>query len=97
MAHWTPSVRAVDRTIVVTGSNRVFKHAGREFHIQVEDLAAGDTIEVRVYDHGAVLFVKRIPYADAVTGAASREDAIRAFIEKTIQTVSVAITKGKIV
>jgi len=81
---------------MVTGSNRVFEHAGREFHIQVEDLSAGDTIEVRVYDKGAVLFVKRVPYGEAVTGAESREDAIRAFMEKTIQTVSAAITKGKI-
>ena len=83
---------------MVTGSNRVFEHAGREFHIQVEDLASTpDTIEVRVYDKGAVLFVKRISYADAVAGAESRENAIRAFMEKTTQTISAAIAKGKIV
>ena len=82
---------------MVTGSNRVFEHAGREFHIQVEDLVTGDTIEVRVYDKGAVLFVKRVPYAEAIAGAPAREDAIRAFMEKTIQTVSAAIAKGKIV
>lgn len=81
---------------MVTGSNRVFEHAGREFHIQVEDLAQGDTVEVRVYDKGAVLFVKRVPYAEAIAGAPSREDAIRTFMEKTIQTVSAAIVKGKI-
>lgn len=81
---------------MVTGANRVFEHAGREFHIQVEDLTSGDTVEVRVYDKGAVLFVKRLPYAEAIAGAASREDAIRAFMEKTIQTISAAIAKGKI-
>lgn len=81
---------------MVTGSNRVFEHAGREFHIQVEDLVTGETIEVRVYDKGAVLFVKRVPYAEAIAGAPSREDAIRTFMEKTIQTVSAAIAKGKI-
>ena len=81
---------------MVTGANRVFEHAGREFHIQVEDLASGDTVEVRVYDKGAVLFVKRLPYAEAIAGAPSREDAIRTFMEKTIQTISAAITKGKI-
>lgn len=81
---------------MVTGSNRVFEHAGREFHIQVEDLAQGHTIEVRVYDKGAVLFVKRVPYAEAVAGASVRDDAIRAFMEKTIQTVMGAIVKGKI-
>ena len=81
---------------MVTGSNRVFEHAGRQFHIQVEDLAEGDTIEVRVYDKGAVLFVKRLPYAEVIAQAPSREDAIRGFMEKTIQTVSVAIAKGKI-
>ena len=81
---------------MVTGSNRVFEHAGREFHVQVEDLAHGDTIEVRVYDKGAVLFVKRVGYAEAVEGAPARDDAIRAFMEKTIQTVIAAIAKGKI-
>jgi hypothetical protein len=72
---------------MVTGANRVFEHAGREFHIQVEDLTSGDSVEVRVYDKGAVLFVKRMPY----------DDAIRTFMEKAIQTVSAAIVKGKIV
>jgi len=81
---------------MVTGSNRVFEHDGREFHIQVEDLGQGDTLEVRVYDKGAVLFVKRVPYAEAVAGASEREEAIRAFMAKTIQTVSAAIAKGKI-
>jgi hypothetical protein len=82
---------------MVTGSNRVFEHAGREFHIQVEDLAStADTLEVRVYDKGAVLFVKRMSYAEAVNGADTREDAVRAFMEKTIQTVTAAIAKGKI-
>lgn len=80
----------------MTGTNRVFEHAGREFHIQIEDLAAGDTVEVRVYDKGAVLWVKRMPYGEAIAGAAERDDAIRAFMEKTIQTVSAAIAKGKI-
>lgn len=82
---------------MITGSNRVFEHGGREFHIQVEDLATGETLEVRVYDKGAVLFVKRVPYAEAIAGAAVREDAIRTFMEKAIQTVSAAIVKGKIV
>ncbi len=82
---------------MVTGSNRVLEHGGRQFHIQVEDLATGETLEVRVYDKGAVLFVKRVPYAEAIAGAAVREDAIRTFMEKTIQTVSAAIMKGKIV
>ena len=81
---------------MLTGANRVFEHAGREFHIQVEDLTSGDTVEVRVYDKGAVLFVKRLPYAEAIAGAPSREDAIRTFMEKTIQTISAAIAKGKI-
>lgn len=81
---------------MVTGANRVFTHDGREFHIQVEDLDQGDTVEVRVYDKGAVLFVRRMPYGDAIAGAQERTDAIRAFMEKTIQTVSAAIVKGKI-
>ena len=58
---------------MMSGSNRVFPHEGREFHIQVEDLGAGDTLEVRVYDQGAVKFVKRVSYGEAVAGAPSRE------------------------
>ena len=81
---------------MVTGTNRIFEHAGREFHIQIEDLASGDTVEVRVYYKGAVLWVKRMPYGEAIAGAPSRDDAIRTFMEKTIQTVSAAIAKGKI-
>lgn len=81
---------------MVTGTNRIFEHAGREFHIQIEDLASGDTVDVRVYDKGAVLWVKRMPYGEAIAGAPSRDDAIRTFMEKTIQTVSAAIVKGKI-
>lgn len=81
---------------MVTGSNRVFEHSGRQFHIQVEDLGASDTVEVRVYDKGAVLFAKRFAYAEAIAAAPEREDAIRTFMEKTIQTVIAAIAKGKI-
>lgn len=81
---------------MITGANRVFEHAGRQFHIQVEDLGGGDTAEVRVYEKGAVLFVKRVSYAAAVDGAPERADAIRTFMEKTIQTVGAAIAKGKI-
>ena len=81
---------------MVTGTNRIFEHAGRQFHIQIEDLPVGDTVEVRVYDKGAVLWVKRMPYGEAIAGAPSRDDAIRTFMEKTIQTVSAAIVKGKI-
>jgi hypothetical protein len=82
---------------MITGANRVFEHQGREFHIQIEDTGARDILEVRVYEKGAVLFVKRVPYGEAIAGAPSRADAIRAFMERTIQTVSAAIAKGKIV
>lgn len=83
---------------MVTGSNRVFPFNGRDFHIQVEDLGKDDMVEVRVYDKGAVLFVKRMSYAEAVAnrGEAPRDEAIRGFMEKTIQTVQGAIAKGKI-
>lgn len=82
----------------MTGSNRVFAHNGREFHIQVEDLGKDDLVEVRVYDKGAVLFVKRMAYTEALStrGETPHDEAIRGFMEKTIQTVEAAISKGKI-
>jgi hypothetical protein len=83
---------------MVTGSNRVFSHDGRDFHIQVEDLGKDNLVEVRVYDKGAVLFVKRMSYEAALAqrGDTPPDEAIRGFMEKTIQTVMGAIAKGKI-
>ena len=50
---------------MIGGLNRVYEHAGREYHIQAEDLGVEQAVfEVRVYDGGAVLWRKRLPYAE---------------------------------
>ena len=52
--------------------------SGREYHIQAEDLGVEQAVfEVRVYDGGAVLWHKRVPYArdpgeEAAAGRAGR-------------------------
>jgi hypothetical protein len=50
---------------MIVGVNRAFVHDGREYHIQAEDLGTElGCFEVRVYDKGAVLWNKRLPYKD---------------------------------
>ena len=85
---------------MIVGVNRVFTHAEREFHIQAEDLGVAQAcFEVRVYDHGSVLWHKRVPYTDVLAQQLPRleqDEALRALMEKTIHTVQAAIAKGKL-
>ena len=55
--------------------------------------------EVRVYDQGTVVWMKRISYQDLATSdlpKAEHEKALRGLMEKTLMTVGAAIAKGKI-
>lgn len=85
---------------MIIGSNTIFEHGGKEYHLQAEDL--GDetsTYEVRVYDQGSVVWQKRLSYADLAQrelAKAEHEQALRAQMEKTLLTVEAAIAKGKI-
>jgi hypothetical protein len=85
---------------MVMGVNRVFAHAGREYHLQAEDLDLdARAFEVRVYDHGSVLWRKRISYADVLAQNLPKlelEEAIHQLMEKTLHTVEAAIAKGKL-
>ena len=85
---------------MIGGVNRVFEHGGREFHIQAEDLGVEKAVfEVRVYDKGAVLWRKRIPYQeilDQKLPKLEQDDALRSLMDKTLHTVQAAILKGKI-
>jgi hypothetical protein len=80
--------------------NKLFPHAGREYHLQAEDLGPEvGAFEARVYDGGAILWRKRVPYADLVAQKLPREEeaeAVRALMDKTLQTVQAAIVKGKL-
>ncbi|HVR70597.1 MAG TPA: hypothetical protein VMT87_07095 [Vicinamibacteria bacterium] len=80
--------------------NKLFAHAGREYHLQAEDLGADlAAFEVRVYDGGAILWRKRVPYAELLAKKLPREEedeAVRALMDKTLQTVQAAIVKGKL-
>ena len=85
---------------MIGGINRVFEHDGREFHIQAEDLGLEQgCFEVRVYDGGAVLWRKRLPYAEILEKKlppVEQDDALRALMDKTMHTVQAAIAKGKL-
>jgi hypothetical protein len=85
---------------MIVGVNRAFVHDGREYHIQAEDLGTElGCFEVRVYDKGAVLWNKRIPYKDILDKHLPRleqDDALRSMMDKTLHTVQAAILKGKL-
>ena len=85
---------------MIGGVNRVVEHEGREYHIQAEDLGVEQAVfEVRVYDGGAVLWHKRIPYAAILAQAlpkTEQDDELRALMDKTLHTVQAAIAKGKL-
>ena len=85
---------------MIVGLNRAYQHEGREFHIQAEDLGVEHAcFEVRVYDRGTVLWLKRIPYKDVLDKQLPRleqDDELRTLMEKTLHTVQAAIAKGKI-
>lgn len=85
---------------MIIGINTVFKHEGREFHLQAEDLGLESaTFEVRVYDRGSVVWQKRLSYGDLLQqglGKVEQEQTLRSKMEKTLLTVEAAIAKGKI-
>lgn len=86
--------------VIITGINRIYEHEGRRFHVQCEDLGSDvAAYEIRVYDGGSVLWLKRISYSDLVEKKLDQEEherTLRLQMEKTIQTVQAAIAKGKI-
>jgi hypothetical protein len=85
---------------VIVGLNRVLSHAGKDYHLQVEDLGfEAAAFDVRVYDGGSLLWHKRMSYADLAQRALPREEAereLRGLMEKTLHTLEAAIVKGKL-
>ena len=85
---------------MITGSNKIFVHDGREFHLQAEDLGVeAKVFEVRVYDSGTVLWQKRVSYEDILAQDLPKlqlEQALRTKMDKTMLTVEAGIAKGKI-
>ena len=85
---------------MIPGTNKVYEHAGRQYHIQAEDLGVDRAcFEVRVYDGGAVLWHKQISYREVLTRSLPRleqEEELRTLLDKTIHTVQAAIAKGKL-
>lgn len=96
MAEWP--LRYADRMIV--GINTTHDHDGISYHLQVEDLGLdAKAFEVRVYDKGNVLWLKRVSYEDMLAedlDKTAREQAIRQRMEKTLHTVRAGIDRGKI-
>lgn len=86
--------------MMLTGINKVVEHDGRKLHLQAEDLGDQEAAyEVRVYDGGTVLWLKRFNYQDLVAKDLPKqeyEQELRTQIEKTLHTVHAAVLKGKI-
>ena len=80
--------------------NRVYTHGGRQYHLQAEDLGPEQAcFEARVYESGAVLWRKRVPYTDLLARKLPKmdeEEGVRTLMDKTLQTVQAAIAKGKL-
>jgi len=85
---------------MIMGLNRVYPHAGHQYHIQAEDLGLDHAaFEVRVYEQGTVLWRKRVAYAEVLEQKlpkTEQEEALRSLMEKTVHTVEAAISKGKL-
>jgi len=80
--------------------NRYFQHQDRTYHIQAEDLGvAAVAFEVKIYDQGTVLWLKRISYSEIIEqelGEKEQEQAVRMKIEKVLHTIEAAIARGKL-
>ena len=85
---------------MIAGSNTIFEHEGKSYHLQAEDLGEqAEVFEVRVYDGGTVVWQKRVSYGDLAARGLERpefEAALRSKMEKTLLTVRAAILKGKL-
>ena len=85
---------------MIIGTNRVFAHEGKEYHIQAEDLGVAEAyFEVRVYVGGGVVWRKQVSYGDVLRQSlpkAEQDEALNSMMNKTITTVQAAIAKGKI-
>ena len=85
---------------MIIGVNRTVAHDGHDYHVQVEDLAPGaPVLEARVYEGGSVLWHRRVPYEELQARGLPKlefEEALRTLMEKTVQTVTAAILKGKL-
>lgn len=85
---------------MIVGANRIVEHEGHAYHVQCEDLGVESAnLEVRVYENGTVLWHKRVPYRAVLIKnlpKVEQDEELRSLMEKTIQTVSAAIVKGKL-
>lgn len=85
---------------MIIGVNRAVAHAGRELHVQIEDLGLeAGAFEARVYDRGTVLWRRRVAYQELLERGLAKaefEDELRVLMEKTLLTVEAAILKGKL-
>jgi hypothetical protein len=85
---------------MIIGANRIVQHEGHAYHVQCEDLGVESAnFEVRVYENGTVLWLKRVPYRAVLIKnlpKADQDEELRSLMEKTIHTVGAAIVKGKL-
>ena len=85
---------------MIVGLNRMLEHAGRQYHIQVEDLGEAQAcFAVRVHAGGGVVWQKMMSYAETLAEGlpkAEQDEAVRTAMEKALHTVEAAIARGKL-
>jgi len=85
---------------MIVGLNLRIEHAGRQFHIQVEDLGeAKACFEVQLHEGGGILWRKQVGYQDILSQRLPRveqDEAVRSSMEKMLHTAATAIARGKL-
>jgi len=86
---------------VLPGVNRPFEHDGDRYLIECEDQGRAEAaIDLRVIRGGSQIWSKRISYADLLErdglSEGELEHELAGRVEKLIQTVRVAVERGKL-
>lgn len=84
---------------MIIGINTSYEYENKPYHIQIEDLGeAKQSLEIRVYLQGSLIWQKRLPYAAGATDLSNqdRTAAIRDQMGKLLATVKAGINQGKI-
>lgn len=87
---------------MLPGINRLLEHEGAEYLIECEDLGEGSAaFEIRIIlkGKGSLLWQKQVSYRDLLgqgLDAAEVARLLREQMERTVETASAAVVKGKL-
>lgn len=81
------------------GLNQNVDINGETYHIQIEDKERNQSLEVRVYVEGRIIFHKHHSYQQALMGAKDKENSlivVQEELKKLFCITKAAIERGKI-